>query len=221
MKNRGVIFWVSYGIAAAALIWAGSIFRLLPDTIPVHWNALGHPDRYAEKISLVWFGLTVIGVPVFMDIIPRFDPRYKNYDYFSSSYQMMKLGITAFLVLMFILTTLATLTPDQRISPHMITVGMGILFMIIGNYLSKVRSNFFVGIRTPWTLSSDLVWRKTHRLGGWLIFITGLFSAVAGFFIEGETLFWIVIAAIIGAPLIAMAYSYFLYRKLNGRQEEG
>jgi uncharacterized membrane protein len=87
--------------------------------------------------------------------------------------------------------------------------------MVIGNYTGKLRKNFFVGIRTPWTLSSDAVWERTHRLAGWLFMLGGLVAIVAT--LVGVP-FWVAVAAVPAAGLIACVYSYFIYRAIEGRR---
>jgi len=87
------------------------------------------------------------------------------------------------------------------------------LLMFVGNYMGKIRKNFFIGIRTPWTLASDEVWAKTHRLGGWCMVAAGLAMA-AGAFADVVT-DWIVLI-VVGIVLIPVVYSYFAYRALEG-----
>jgi uncharacterized membrane protein len=94
-------------------------------------------------------------------------------------------------------------------------VGLGLMFMILGNYLTKVRSNWFVGIKTPWTLSSDEVWRKTTRVGGWAFFLAGLIIALSGFFLSGKTLFYLIIGVVVAVSVGTFVYSYLLYRSLD------
>ena len=90
---------------------------------------------------------------------------------------------------------------------------VGLLFVVMGNFLGKVRKNFFLGIRTPWTLASDEVWAKTHRLGGWCFVTAGVFMAIMGVVAPTSTWF---IAAIIAIALIPVVYSFFAYRKIEG-----
>ncbi len=91
------------------------------------------------------------------------------------------------------------------------------VFIVLGNYLGKVRKNFFIGIRTPWTLASDEVWNRTHRLGGWIFVLIGFFMFLNAFirFSEG----WL-IGSIVVVALIPIVYSYVLYRKVEGFEEE-
>ncbi len=214
-SNRGVAFWLAYIVAILAAGWVAWVYPDLTGNFPIHWNTEGIPDRFAPKSQLLWMTALVVGIPLFMDLLPRFDPRRKNYDYFSTSYQYMKLGSTVFMAFMLILSIQTGRSQEQVLSTRHMMVGMGLLFMVLGNYMTKLRSNFFVGIKTPWTLSSDEVWRKTHRVGGWGFFLVGLLIAVAGFFLTGKALFYLVIGAIILLTAGTYLYSYLLYRSIG------
>ena len=90
---------------------------------------------------------------------------------------------------------------------------MGALFMVIGNYLGKVRSNFIFGIRTPWTLSSEDAWDKTHRLGGWLFFVTGLLIFLSGLFSENGWIFVMLLGGFFLAIIFLFGYSYWIWKQ--------
>jgi uncharacterized membrane protein len=94
-------------------------------------------------------------------------------------------------------------------------VAVGLLFMVIGNFLGKVRKNFFLGIRTPWTLASDEVWAKTHRLGGWCFVAAGIVMALMGVAAPASNMGW-VIGVVVAIALVPVVYSYFAYRKVEG-----
>jgi uncharacterized membrane protein len=214
-SKRTLIFWLSYVVAVLAAVWVVWIYPDLAGTFPLHWNADGIPDRFAAKSQLLWLAALVIGIPLFMDLLPRFDPRRKNYDYFSTSYQYMKLGSTAFMAFILVFSIQSGRSQEQILSTRYMMAGMGLLFMVLGNYMTKVRSNFFVGIKTPWTLSSDEVWRKTHRVGGWGFFVTGLVIMAAGFVLTGKPLFNLVIGLILLVTVGTYLYSYLLYRSIG------
>lgn len=214
-SNRGVLFWLSYAIAVATIAWVVWVYPDLAERFPVHWNVHGLPDRFAPKSQLLWLAGLVFAIPLLMDILPRIDPRHKNYAYFGTSYQYIKLGITAFMAFVTVLSIQAGRSPEQVLSTRVMMLGLGLMFMILGNYLTKVRSNWFVGIKTPWTLSSDEVWRKTHRVGGWSFFLAGLLIAASGFFISGKALFYLVIGALGAVSVGTYVYSYLLYRSIS------
>ena len=94
-----------------------------------------------------------------------------------------------------------------------VLVGVGLLLAVLGNYLGKTTRNFFLGIRTPWTLASDEVWRRTHRLGGWTMVAAGVALVVMGLFGASEMALLVIVGA---AALIPVVYSFFAYRALEG-----
>ena len=97
----------------------------------------------------------------------------------------------------------------------LVYVAVGFLLVVMGNFLGKVRKNFFLGIRTPWTLASDEVWAKTHRLGGWCFVVAGILMATVSFVAPVSDMSW-VIAVIVAIALIPVVYSYFAYRRIEG-----
>lgn len=138
----------------------------LPATMPIHWGANGEADGFATKINAMILTVGIMVLIYFViAFVPRIDPRKENYKYFSKTYNIL---LNAVLLLFFfvnmstILQGLGYNVPMSYIAPIM----AGLVFIIIGNYLQRVRSNYFMGIRTPWTLSNENVWKKTHRLSG-------------------------------------------------------
>jgi uncharacterized membrane protein len=187
-------------------------FPQLPDQIPIHWNLKGEADGFAAKINamLSTLGIMVL-VYVSMAFLPKVDPRKLNYKYFSKSYNIMMnvlLGVFFVVNLFVIFNALGYDVPMSTLGPLVI----GIIFLVLGNYMPQVRSNFFIGIRTPWTLSSDEVWKKTHRAASKIFFFGGLVLMATTFAsdIGKETVFIVVITITIIAPYL---YSYYLYRK--------
>ncbi|MQR84505.1 DUF1648 domain-containing protein [Bacillus megaterium] len=184
----------------------------LPATMPIHWGANGEADGFATKINAM---ILTVGIMVFIYFIiafvPRIDPRKENYKYFSKTYNIL---LNAVLLLFFfvnmstILQGLGYNVPMSYIAPIM----AGLVFIIIGNYLQRVRSNYFMGIRTPWTLSNETVWKKTHRLSGKIFFIGGLLILISAFLPDGykSVILWGSIVLCVAVPYL---YSYLAYKK--------
>ncbi|KRE10426.1 hypothetical protein ASE46_02350 [Bacillus sp. Root239] len=184
----------------------------LPATMPIHWGANGEADRFATKINamILTVGIMVL-IYFIIAFVPRIDPRKENYKYFSKTYNIL---LNAVLLLFFfvnmstILQGLGYNVPMSYIAPIM----AGLVFIIIGNYLQRVRSNYFMGIRTPWTLSNETVWKKTHRLSGKLFFIGGLLILISAFLPDGykSVIMWGSIVLCVAIPYL---YSYLAYKK--------
>ncbi|WP_176344487.1 SdpI family protein [Priestia aryabhattai] len=184
----------------------------LPATMPIHWGANGEADGFATKINamILTVGIMVL-IYFIIAFVPRIDPRKENYKYFSKTYNIL---LNAVLLLFFfvnmstILQGLGYNVPMSYIAPIM----AGLVFIIIGNYLQRVRSNYFMGIRTPWTLSNENVWKKTHRLSGKIFFIGGLLILISAFLPDGykSVIMWGSIVLCVAVPYL---YSYVAYKK--------
>lgn len=187
-------------------------FPKLPDQVPIHWNINGEADGFSTKLNAMFstVGIMVL-LYVLLAFLPKVDPRKSNYKYFSKSYNIMLnaiLGVMFFTNIMIIFSAMGYDVPIATIGPLVV----GIIFMVLGNYMPQVRSNFFIGIRNPWTLSNDEVWKKTHRAAAKIFFFGGLIM-IATIFIPAfwkEAVFISIIAVTIAAPYL---YSYLLYRK--------
>ncbi|MCM3194095.1 SdpI family protein [Priestia megaterium] len=184
----------------------------LPATMPIHWGANGEADGFATKINAMILTVGIMVLIYFViAFVPRIDPRKENYKYFSKTYNIV---LNAVLLLFFfvnmstILQGLGYNVPMSYIAPIM----AGLVFIIIGNYLQRVRSNYFMGIRTPWTLSNETVWKKTHRLSGKIFFIGGLLILISAFLPDGykSVIMWGSIVLCVAIPYL---YSYLAYKK--------
>jgi len=204
---------ISLVLIAAALIVAAVLYPSLPEQIPTHWNAQGQVDGYMKKsIGVIIMPAMAVFTYVIMKLIPVISPKGFRTDKFSDVMGVLQVTLVGFMSIIAILVLLEARGLNVRIN-EMITAGVGLLFVIIGNYLGKVRKNFFIGIRTPWTLASDEVWNRTHRIGGRLFMLSGVIIWIGAF--SGAPLIWTVGVAV-GLLLIPVVYSYFLYRRIEG-----
>lgn len=190
-----------------------------PDSIPIHWGFSGEPDRYAGKLfGLFGAPLISLGVYALLFVLPKLDPRQKNYEFFWSRYLFIRtaviLTLTGISVIVFLWAI--GITINMSIAVFMI---VGLLLVFIGNYLGKLRSTWFVGIKTPWTLSSEESWRKTHRLGGKLFVIFGLLLAIAAPFQEQWAFISIGITSAAALGYLYL-YSYLVWKK-DPRKKNG
>ncbi|MCP3100786.1 SdpI family protein [Myxococcus sp. K15C18031901] len=204
---------LSLGLVIAAFAMAFFLYGRLPESIPTHWNAEGVVDGHTPKpwgpfvLPLVMTAASVVLVAV-----PRISPWGFRVARFQGVFEGIQLAVIAFLFLLHVLVLLTGIgvpVPMTRVVP----VAVGLLFMIIGNYMGKFTKNFFCGIRTPWTLASDEVWLRTHRLGGRLFVLSGGIVVVAGLLGGGPVP---VLAAVAVATVTPVVYSYVLYRRLEG-----
>ena len=204
---------ISLVFIGTAFIVAAVLYPSLPDQIPTHWNARGEVDDYMSKPGgVIIMPAMALITYVIMKLIPIISPKGFRTDKFPEVIAVLQVTMVGFMSIVSILVLLEARGLNVRIN-EMIIAGVGLLFVIIGNYLGKVRKNFFIGIRTPWTLASDEVWNRTHRIGGRLFILSGVIIWVGA--LVGLPVTWTVGVAV-GLVLIPVVYSYFLYRRIEG-----
>ncbi len=199
-------------LIAIALIAGLALWNQLPDQMASHWNANDQVDGYISKFWGVFLmPLITLGMFLLFLVVPGIDPLKANIAQFREPFNIFIVLIVAFMLYIHALTLVWGLGyQDFRMSAAMLPF-MGILFIAIGYLLRQAKRNFFIGIRTPWTLSSDSVWDKTHQLGSVLFMLSGAF-AIAGSFFGGTIAFWLMFVPLIGSSLFLVIYSYVLYR---------
>lgn len=186
----------------------------LPEEIATHWNLDGKPNGFSsrfEGVSII--PLITLALYVLMLVAPSLDPRKENYLKFLKAYRLIKLGLFLFLLGIQLLVIVFNLGYNVNIG-KITTLGLGILFALLGIYLPQIKHNYFIGIKTPWTLANEKVWHETHRLGGKLFLISGILIMLS-VFLPDKPRFWLLMILLIGSSLIAMVYSYFLFKKEN------
>lgn len=214
-----IVSAITVALMAGISIWAGG--QLPADNIPVHWNAEGIPDRFSDKreaLFLLWLlpGSALFGALVFA-LLPQIEPMRDNLFKSRKAYnavwittQLLFLGIHGGIAYMMIIGSGQEMRSNEFV--RFVIAGTGILFIIMGNYLPKTRQNWFLGIRTPWTLSSEVTWEKTHRLAGRLFLIVGFICLISAFIVDGIGLVFVVTGASVGTALVSAVYSYLVYR---------
>ncbi len=185
----------------------------LPDPMPTHWGLDGQPDAWMPRFWGALVGpLTATFVYVMMTLSPYLDPRSRNWAAIADLYPTLKASVSALMLFITYLALSTAASPDPRLPAGRLMVGIGLLFIVLGNYLPKVRSNFFLGIRTPWTLSSDEVWVRTHRFAGKLMVFLGLAIMLAAWLPPAWS-FGVVVGSAICLVVVTFGYSYWLYRR--------
>lgn len=204
--------WISLLIVAAGFIASAVVYSRLPETIPTHWDFSGHPNGWSSRFWGAWLiPIFLLGMWALVRILPRIDPRGSNYAKFGGAFEAIIDTIMLFLLALHIVALRAALgypMQMQRILP----IGVGVVLIVIGNLLPRARPNWFVGIRTPWTLSSDRVWEKTHRFGGRVFVAGGLIITIASFlWVEEAHVVLFVVMALVASSV--MIYSYLEWKR--------
>lgn len=190
------------------------IWNKLPQEIPIHWNLKGEVDRYGEKIEILLIPILLpLLIYIIFSVIPKIDPKKK----------LEKMG-NKFRTLKFLLTTIMSalasfiiysIQSKSSTSPNIIFLIVGVLYVVLGNYFKTIKANYFIGIRTPWTLESETVWKETHLLGGKLWLIGGLLVIISALVLDEKmnTAVFFIITIII--TIIPAAYSFLLFKREN------
>lgn len=211
MRSR----WFGFVIALLTLAATWWVWDQLPPRMATHWDAFGHVNGYSSRAFAGFFAPVMItGLTILFQALPALDPRRENYAKFSGTYWVIANAVMLFIGVVHVMLLINGLGHPIAMT-HVIPLGLGILFIALGNVLPRVEPNWFVGIRTPWTLSSDTVWRKTHRTGGWVFFLAGCAVLVEGMIPLGNQ--WPLMALTIAAAVLTpVIQSYVLWKGEQG-----
>lgn len=199
----------------AAFAFSIAVYGRLPERMPLHWDWSGEPDRWGGRLQGAFmmpsFALVLW---VVLRVLPKIDPRRENYERFGGTYDFVVAAIVTFMAGLHVLLLGAALGWPIAIN-RVVPGAVGVLLIVIGNLLPRARSNWWFGIRTPWTLSSDRVWQKTHRVGGYLMIVAGLGLLVQAVVAQQWTA-WLSAALVAAAVAGTAVYSYLVWRKEHG-----
>lgn len=186
-------------------------YPVLPAKIPTHWNINGVIDQYTPKETAIWLMPGII-LLMFLGFrfMPLLDPNKNKYRLFQTEWQIIQSALIGFFSYMHFITISASLNPALNIMPYMF-MGMGSLFILLGNYLSKIRQNYFLGIRVPWTLSNEDNWNKTHRYASWTFVLAGIVTLVEAVLIWNAAP--VIFAGLSLAAMLPVLYSFLLFKK--------
>ena len=203
---------VSFVLVAIPFLLLLIYWADVPDQVPMHWTAQGEIDRYSEsKNGILVLPCVGLGLFLLMFVFPRIDPKGNFAQFINTYWTIMNILLTFFLIL-FILTLMISLGSkiDQRMILH---TSITVLFLLLGNYFGKIRANYFVGIRTPWTLESEEVWKKTHRMAGvlWVTVSVVMLPICMLFPAVSSKLFLPYVLTLAFVPTV---YSFIIHKKL-------
>jgi len=184
----------------------------LPDKIPVHWNAYGEIDNYSSKLMVFLIPVIYLFFVIISFVLPAADVFKDNIKKFYKYFYGMKILFGIFFLVLFISTLLPNFGFHINIS-QIVIASIAVLFFIIGMILPKTERNYFIGIRTPWTLASDDVWKKTHVLGGRLFIVIAVLLIIGFFVLDSSMLYILFIILLVLLVIYLMYYSYMLYKK--------
>lgn len=211
MTNKRLLI-LACVLALVPLIATVLLYGMLPEQVPTHWNIDGS-ITYSGKSS-IWMlaGLSPVMAILFV-VLPKIDPRKKNYEKFRGYYDVFVVVMLLFLLVMDGIILSESIWPGRISVGRVVILGVGILFVFLGNIMPKIKNNFFMGLRTPWTLSDPDVWNRTNRLGGKLFFWFGLVIALSGLLLPEFTTFVILMVGAVIISSVPAVMSYVWYRQ--------
>jgi len=205
------IFWI---LILLPFVYLLTIWKTLPELVPTHFDLLGNPNGWSDKNGLILLiGGMGIGTYILMLLIPKFDPK-KKIEQMGDKYYSLRLLLTIFMSLLSIYILYAG--NGSKINPNLVIALIGALYAILGNYFQTLKPNYFIGIRTPWTLENEQIWKKTHRLAGRLWIAGGLLTIIISFLINSNlvlVIFFGIITTII--VLVPLVFSYTEFQKTH------
>src|SRR3989344_1179916 len=201
-------------LVLAAWVTGFYFYSIFPEQVPVRWNYAGQVDRLGSRLEGAFIlPIVVTAMYLLFWLIPLIDPKKEKYQEFIKVYNLFRYLLIIIMWLIYLITSLSALGYNIKVEIWVPLI-IGLLFILLGNYMGKIKPNWFMGIRTPWTLSNDEVWSKTHRLGGKMFMLMGLFL-ILNPLLPFQSLTWALIIPIVTVVLVPVIYSYIIFHKLK------
>lgn len=205
---RNVLLWI---ILLVPFIYLGLIYNGLPEQVPTHFNVKGEADDWSHK-STLWIipALLTFGTYVLMIIIPYIDPK-KQIQNMGKKYEDLKLMMVLMMsaISFFIIYS----AQGNPFNTNLLFALIGFFYVLMGNYFPTIKHNYFIGLRTPWTLEKKEVWRKTHQMAGPLWMIGGLLIVFICLLVkESELAFILFMTVTMVISIVPLVYSYVVYK---------
>jgi len=196
------------------LVYALINYNRLPELLPAHFGITGEVNRYWDKATLISvLGSLGVLLPVLLQLTRRMDPKRENYTKFENAHGMIRLAIAILLNSALALSVSYGL--DKHIPAGKILIAvLGLMFMVMGNYMPQIKHNYFLGIRTPWTLAYPEIWRKTHRFSGILWALAGILFILASFLPKVWATSFIITGLILSI-ILPLVYSWLASKPLR------
>jgi uncharacterized membrane protein len=213
MSTRTTII-ISLIVILVATIASIIVYPYLPEIAASHWDASGQVNGYMPRFWAAFLmPIVSVGLLFLLLAVPSIDPLKANIAKFRNYYNGFVLVIVVFMLIIHGITLAWNLGYDRFNIGNAIVPAVGLIFIVAGFMMAKAKRNFFIGIRTPWTLSNDTVWDETHKLGSKLFIGAGIVSFLSAFF--GEIGFWVMFIVIMIAAIVPIVYSYMLWRNIT------
>lgn len=204
-----------WGLVLAQFVLGAAFYPFLPNPAPIHWNIRGQADGFGPPwVDAGLFPIVSLVLAALLVLLPRLGPLRTNFEKFARTYGRIAVTFAAaFLAIELVLLLKATghAVPIERALPAIV----GLLIAAMGNWMGKVRRNYYVGIRTPWTLASDAVWERTHRAGGWVMVAYGLATLLAAAVAPPWAILTVILGGALGLVAWSLGYSCYVFHHLG------
>lgn len=209
IKKINLLCWL---ISSLPILYFFYLYPQMPEEVPVHFNAAGEPDRYGNPLSLLIAVVAVVlPLNLIMQFAPVLDPKHKLSET-QPAYRKLRVLLALCMASLGIMIVHSSI---YGLSPNMIALLIWLLFAVLGNYMQNLKHNYFIGVRTPWTLENEEVWRKTHRLMGKLFFYGGVTGMLLSLILQPIASFAVLIAFALLSTVISFIYSFKQHKNLN------
>ncbi len=204
-------------LLVGSFVVVAALYGQMPQVVPIHWDAYGNPNGFASKPWGPFIGpLASLGTFVVLIVVRVVSPKNYSIDRFARTYGIVVSALMGFFFVITAITSLAAAGLGFNTATA-VSIAAGVLFVVLGNYMGKLTRNFFVGIRTPWTLANEEVWGRTHRMGGKLFVASGLLTVIGAIFGHGVM---VLFATVLTTAAVSVVYSYLVYRSVEGSSGE-
>lgn len=207
--------WISsaFLLAIISILITVFLYGKLPAEVPIHFNVSGQPDSWSSKSFVFFTAFLPLAIGALTLLLPKIDPKRSSFTKHSKAYNIFMFMIMLFMIGIHWATVLFSLGYNISINKF-VMLSIGILFIIMGNYMPQIRPNYTFGIKTPWTLYDENNWRSTHRFGGYMFILMGI-SAFIYFFISTELMAILFTIIVLAGAFGSYLYSYLYFRKHN------
>jgi uncharacterized membrane protein len=213
--KKEIIFWV---LIVLPVLYVLYVWNQLPAQVPIHFNIHGEPNGWTGKPGIFILPGVNLFIYLLLLFLPEIDPKKMSYEFFRSNLHKIRLLLTAFLSVITFLATNAAVTGHIG---HLVSALLLLLFTLLGNFMINLKPNWFIGIRTPWTLSSDTVWKKTHLVFGRIWFYGGAVGFILVLLVPGKLANHLAFGFIIVSAVAAFIYSFWLFKQEEKKGVQG
>ena len=216
-SKLGPLFWVLLVVCVLNMVGHLAVYPALPETVPTHWGANGEVNGWSTKQGNLIFAVLPLVFLIFMEVVRRVDPKHQNFERFGKVWNIF---ITLFVVFFCGMTWLTELTVFNMLPGGgsivgvVVCGGIGLMFIILGNFMPNIKQNYTFGCRTPWALNDEHNWQRTQRMGGITFIVMGIALIAVAFL--GSTLgdtgtLVLLLGAVLGGSAWIYLYSYLVY----------